>query len=645
MNISINKGWIRKMLLTACFALAVSGIHAQNRHVAFETDSLVSHALDKAKSQGKLVMVDCYTTWCVPCKALSNLVFTVDSVADFINEKMVCVKLNMETSQGKEYIKKYNVGAFPTVLFLKPDGSLHFKFVGYHPADEFMQIVREGLNPTNKVADMNARYASGERGGDFIRPYIMLKMDLSEFDEAMRLDTTYLKGLTREEAASNDNWILFGHNHYSTRLSGPGTYAQRYLFAHYNDFKKTIPADTLSQRINEMCCQMAEWVLQGWYKNKIGDLDANEFDTWMQQVKGMDIKNKECCVAMMDICKQVALQDTAQVGKIFLDHVGEMNAQFQQVIFAYCGYGGYGKAPYMKQIAAKVIEMNIHPNLISFLRSIVPDAEAAELRYEQPQLKEQIGTLFVVPFFHPTKSLCWWYEESPDKQKTYYAYDADIRKKFPLYDESVILEKLQVQDAVNISYSPEFDAEGIVSRFSYNYKPYVYDRTHKTIAALEEKAPHYPIWGLSPDSLYVLSQEGSNLAIQDRKTERTTLVTHDGSDHNSIPPPTPTGLASTRSTPSRKTSEACANWRPSHKSTPPRPPSTTTMSCLATQVSPTKTSSSSTSTVAIACLAWSTCTSGRMTRYSCSVPTAARTKCSSSEGSAHATSWNFAATT
>lgn len=520
------------MLLTVSFVLAVSGIQAQNRHVAFEADTLVSHALDKAKSQGKLVMVDCYTTWCVPCKALSKLVFTVDSVADFINEKMVSVKLDMETKQGKEYLKKYNVGAFPTILFLNPDGSLHFKFTGYVPANEFMQKVRVGLNPTNKVAEMNARYAAGERGGDFIRPYIILKMELSEFNEAMRLDTTYLKNLTKEEAASNDNWMLFGHNHYQTRLSGPGTYALRYLFAHYADFKKTIPADTLSQRINEMCCQMAEWVLEGWYKNHVGDLNANEFDTWMQQVKNMDIQNKECCVAMIDICKQAALQDTAQVGKIFLEHVDKMNAQFQQIIFAYCNFGGYAKAPYMKEIAAKVIKMNILPNLVSFLRSIVPDAEAAELRYEQPQLKQQIGTLFVVPFFHPTKSLCWWYEETPYKQKTYYAYDADARKKFALYDESIILEKLQVQDAANISYSPEFDKKGIVSRFSYNNKPYAYNREKKTIEALEDKTPQHPIWGLSPDSLYVLSQEGSNLTITNRKSEHKTFVTHDGADHN-----------------------------------------------------------------------------------------------------------------
>lgn len=521
-----------KILTTAIFLLAAVSLQAQNRQVAFEKDSLVKHALDKAKVQNKLVMVDCYTTWCVPCKALSNLVFTVDSVADFINEKMVSIKLNMETNQGKEYLKKYAVGAFPTILFLNPDGSLHFKFTGYQPANKFMEKVREGLNGSNKVATMNARYVAGERNGDFIRPYIMLKMELSEYEEAMRLDTTYLKSLNPEVVASKENWVLFGHNHYQTRLSGPGTFAQRYLFSHYNDFKKTIPADTLSQRINDMCCEMAEWVLNGWYKNKAEELDVTDFNVMLEQVKGMDVKNKDCCIAMIDICKQAALKDTIQIGKIFLNHVEEMNAQFQQIIFAYTGFGGFKNAPYMKEIASKVIKMNILPNLVSFLRSIVPDAEAAELRYEQPQLQQQIGTLFVVPFFHPTKSLCWWYEESPNKLKSYYGYDADAKRKFSLYDEDVILDKLKIHDTNNISYSPEFNENGIVSRFSYQYKPYIYDRENKNIVALDEKSPTYPIWGLSPDSLYTIEQNGNNIAIKNRKTEQLTLVTKDGSNHN-----------------------------------------------------------------------------------------------------------------
>lgn len=534
MNISTNNHkWMHHLLLLALLWGAMgSSIHAQNRSINFENDSLVSHALNKAREQGKLVMVDCYTTWCVPCKALSKLVFTVDSVADFINERMVSVKLNMETHQGKEYIRKYEVGAYPTILFLNPDGGLQFKFTGYIPANEFMKKVREGLNPTNKVAEMNTRYAAGERSGDFIRPYIMLKMELSEFNDAMRIDTTYLKSLSREEAASKENWVLFGHSHYQTRLSGPGTYAQRYLFAHFDDFNKTIQRDTLSQRINDMCCEMAEWVMQGWYKRHVGELDAKEFDTYLQQVKSMDIENKECCVALIDMCKHIALNDKKQVGKILLENVDRMNAQFQQTIFAYCNYGGYSKAPYMKEIAAKVIEMNLLPNLVSFLRSIVPDAEAAEMRYEQPQLQKQIGTLFVVPFFHPTKSLCWWYEETPDKQKTYYAYDADTRSKFALYDENAILAELHVQDASNLSYSPEFDDEGIVSNFSYQFKPYVYDRTHKTIREAEEKSIHYPIWGASPDSLFVLGQDGYNLTLTNHKTGHQTLLSTNGSERN-----------------------------------------------------------------------------------------------------------------
>lgn len=472
----------------AAWALAVFslGVHAQNRCVAFEPDTLVAHALDKARSQGKLVMVDCYTQWCVPCKALSKLVFTVDSVADFINGRMVSVKLDMETPQGKDYLKRYQVGAFPTILFLNPDGSLHFKFTGYVPADEFMRKVREGLQPANRVASMNARYAAGERGGDFIRDYIMLKMSLSEFDEAMRIDSVYLQSLSRAEAASPDNWLLFGRNPYQNRLSGPGSMAANYLFAHYADFKATIPADTLSDRISDMCCQMAEWVLHGWFP-KQGRLQEATFTRMLAQLQTMDVKEKINCMALITMCRDVARGDTVAVGKTLLDHVETMDARFQDVVFSYSGYGGYAKAPFAREIAAKVIKTNRQPHLVSFMRSIVPDAEPAEKRFEQTELQKQVGTLFVVPFFHPEKRLCWWSADDADGQRHHYAYDADARKTWEIGSEKDVMG---------------------------------------------EPPSQYPEWGVSPDSLYRLEQDGYNIAIVNRKTGGKQLVSHDGTAHN-----------------------------------------------------------------------------------------------------------------
>jgi len=60
----------------------------------------------KAKAEGKMIFVDCYTSWCGPCKMLARDVFTQKKVGDFFNKNFISVKLDMEKGEGKELRKK-----------------------------------------------------------------------------------------------------------------------------------------------------------------------------------------------------------------------------------------------------------------------------------------------------------------------------------------------------------------------------------------------------------------------------------------------------------------------------------------------------------------------------------------------------------
>ena len=67
--------------------------------------------------------MDCYTSWCGPCKALAKNVFTQEKVGEFFNPRFINVKYDMEKGDGKmlnEKYKKYIVG-YPTLLLLNAD--------------------------------------------------------------------------------------------------------------------------------------------------------------------------------------------------------------------------------------------------------------------------------------------------------------------------------------------------------------------------------------------------------------------------------------------------------------------------------------------------------------------------------------------
>ncbi|MCP4592461.1 MAG: DUF255 domain-containing protein, partial [bacterium] len=53
-------------------------------------------ALKRAASEKKLVFVDFYATWCMPCKMLDATTFKDAKVVDFLSKKVVAVKIDAE---------------------------------------------------------------------------------------------------------------------------------------------------------------------------------------------------------------------------------------------------------------------------------------------------------------------------------------------------------------------------------------------------------------------------------------------------------------------------------------------------------------------------------------------------------------------
>lgn len=98
---------ISKILVVVLFCTATfSGLYAQG--IAFNHDSF-SAAVKAAAQERKLVFMDCYTSWCGPCKALARDVFTNDTVGDFFNKHFVCVKVDMEKEDGPELARRFQV--------------------------------------------------------------------------------------------------------------------------------------------------------------------------------------------------------------------------------------------------------------------------------------------------------------------------------------------------------------------------------------------------------------------------------------------------------------------------------------------------------------------------------------------------------
>lgn len=158
---------MKKISLMLCMALAGFAASAQTnfREISFD------EGLKAAKAENKLLFVDCYTSWCGPCKMMANKVFPDSTLGAWMNSKFVCMKIDMEKGEGPELGKRYDVNAFPTFLVLNHEGKLQGRTVGGMSADKFSHVLDSVLS-NNKLAAMTAEYEGGCRDVDFLKEYM-----------------------------------------------------------------------------------------------------------------------------------------------------------------------------------------------------------------------------------------------------------------------------------------------------------------------------------------------------------------------------------------------------------------------------------------------------------------------------------------
>ena len=81
------------------------------------------------------VMVDCYATWCGPCKMLSPII-------DAVSEEMKDYKFyKLDVDENEEFDKEYGIMAMPTLLVFK-DGKLEKRQTGFLSKEELIDFLK-----------------------------------------------------------------------------------------------------------------------------------------------------------------------------------------------------------------------------------------------------------------------------------------------------------------------------------------------------------------------------------------------------------------------------------------------------------------------------------------------------------------------
>jgi len=121
---------------------------AELRAVEFEA------GIAQAKKEGKLVLVDFYTTWCRDCKKMDKDTLSDPELAKALSSKFVFVKV--DGTKQSELAAKYEVVAYPTIVALDAGGVRLSQRIGYMSKDElraFMDYVSSGAYKSRSFND------------------------------------------------------------------------------------------------------------------------------------------------------------------------------------------------------------------------------------------------------------------------------------------------------------------------------------------------------------------------------------------------------------------------------------------------------------------------------------------------------------
>ncbi len=111
-----------------------------HRQAVVRWESDWERAFERARSEGRPVLVNFYADWCVWCKRLETTTLRDPKVADLLATRVVPLKLDVDR-EGREPAARFEVDGLPTLVLLGADGAVLGRFSGYMPPGAFLDTV------------------------------------------------------------------------------------------------------------------------------------------------------------------------------------------------------------------------------------------------------------------------------------------------------------------------------------------------------------------------------------------------------------------------------------------------------------------------------------------------------------------------
>lgn len=133
--------------LTLLFSFTIK---ANDIKLIFNTAN-IKEAKTKAGQEGKLIFIDFYADWCMPCQWMDNTTFKDEEVANILSQHYVSLKANIDEESGYDLKNAYDIKYLPTMLIFNSEGRLLDRVEQSLTPKKLVALLTKYNEPENKV--------------------------------------------------------------------------------------------------------------------------------------------------------------------------------------------------------------------------------------------------------------------------------------------------------------------------------------------------------------------------------------------------------------------------------------------------------------------------------------------------------------
>src|ERR1700679_216131 len=99
---------MKKISLVVLITTSIINLRAQETGIQFQKGLTWDQVLQEAKTEHKYIFVDCYASWCAPCKWMDANIYSLQEVGNAYNKDFISVRVQIDTTKDdNEDIKNW----------------------------------------------------------------------------------------------------------------------------------------------------------------------------------------------------------------------------------------------------------------------------------------------------------------------------------------------------------------------------------------------------------------------------------------------------------------------------------------------------------------------------------------------------------